>query len=217
MKAALISDTHGMLPDPKKFEKVDFILHAGDIGPDWYKGTRGIFPWYKDEFSEWARAIGKPIHMTWGNHDFIGERADHSIWEELLPENVHIHVDEQVEIEGKKVWFSPWSPTFGNWAWMCSENDLTTKYINIPADTQIIVSHSPPHMYGDFTCYDKLHVGSGELLMIMKNLPNLKLVVCGHIHEARGIYKDDKVEIRNVSLVNEIYDMIHEPDIIDWD
>ena len=53
--------------------------------------------------------------------------------------------------------------------------------------------------------------------MIMKNLPNLKLVVCGHIHEARGIYKDDKVEIRNVSLVNEIYDMIHEPDIIDWD
>ena len=133
MKAALISDTHGMLPDPKKFEKVDFILHAGDIGPDWYKGKRGIFPWYKDEFSEWARAIGKPIHMTWGNHDFIGERADHSIWEELLPENVHIHVDEQVEIEGKKVWFSPWSPTFGNWAWMCLENDLATKYINIPA------------------------------------------------------------------------------------
>jgi len=220
MKAALISDTHGMLPDPSKFEEADFIIHAGDIGPDRWKGNRAVFPWYQEEFAEWARAFyTKPIYLTWGNHDFIGERVQPDTIDEAMPDNVQFLVDKQIEIEGKKVWFSPWSNLFGNWAFMKGENDLKEKYFKeIPDDTQVIVSHGPPYGLGDKIYWDgrDQHVGSRSLLAFMDRSTQLELVICGHIHEARGLYKDEGIDVRNVSLVDEKYQPIFNPIIIDW-
>ena len=220
MKAALISDTHGMLPDPDKVKDVDFVIHAGDIGPDFFpaRPKKEIIRWYEGEFFRWCLDIGKPIYMTYGNHDFVGERIPQRIKESLAP-NVHIYVDEQVEIEGKKVWFSPWSNLFGDWAWMLDEDALRRKYFNnIPDDTQVIVSHGPPYGLGDKIFWDGVsqNVGSRSLLSFMDRLADLEMVVCGHIHEARGYYADGEVDVWNVSLVNEKYEQVHEPVVIDW-
>lgn len=218
MKAALISDTHGLLPDVSKFEGADFVLHAGDIGPDTWHGSRSVLPWYDDVFFEWARKLKIPIYATWGNHDFIGERLPLERF--AFPENLKILVDQATEIEGKLVHFSPWSNLFGNWSWMRTEAGLKDRYDSIDPLTNVIVSHGPPKGYGDKIFWDDewQHVGSVELGKKMTRLPKLELVVCGHIHMARGSYKFGNLPIlvENASVVDEAYRLVYDPVIIDW-
>lgn len=207
MKIACISDTHGVtLPDIP--DGVDVVLHAGDIGPD-----RKPLQWFLGPFKSWLQGLDKrgiKFFGTWGNHDFIGREQDFS---KILPGNTSILVDEAVILtdgEGKdvRVWFSPWSPTFGTWAWMQPEKTLESIYFDME-DVDIIVSHSPPKDYGD--CIGGENVGSPALLdMFYRN--TAKYLVCGHIHEARGLYDlgGDKIVI-NCSLVDETYDPHSEP------
>jgi Icc-related predicted phosphoesterase len=208
MKVALISDTHSMLPPAELFAGADAIIHAGDIGPD-----RGALPWFQGEFSAWAAKVGLPIYATWGNHDFIGGRHG---WD-FLPSNVCVFVDQQVSIFGVKVWFSPWSNLFGSWAWMRDEHGLAKRYAEIPADTQVIVSHGPPKNYGDKILWDGRvqNVGSVSLAERAAALPELGLIVCGHIHEAHGVYQMGAVRVLNVSYVDEFYRPRFNPTIID--
>lgn len=205
-----------MLPKVETLAGANLVLHAGDIGID-----RGAGAWMLTEFVAWAKAVTIPIYATWGNHDFIGERLPRATWE-LLPPNVHIHVDELVTIDGVgHVWFSPWSNLFGNWAFMRTEEGLAERYAQIPDSTNIIVSHGPPkgildENVGGISC------GSSALLLRMAELPDLQMVVCGHIHEARGTvdwcFTADHgiIEIHNVCLVNEFYQPVHDPVIIVW-
>jgi hypothetical protein len=119
------------------------------------------------------------------------------------------------------VWFSPWSNRYGDWAFMHSETMLAKKYMAIPETTEVIVTHGPPLDAGDLTA-DHRSTGSSSLRdKIVNGLPNLKLVITGHIHEARGAYfiaTNDlrTVRVLNVSHVNEWYEPVHEPVIIDW-
>ena len=60
----------------------------------------------------------------------------------------------------------------------------------------ILLSHAPPYRYLD-KIYSGKHIGSKFLLKaIKKNSP--KLVLCGHIHEAKGKTKIRKTEIYNL-------------------
>jgi len=216
MKLALMSDTHGMLSDPVSLGGAEAIIHAGDVGVD-----RKPEEWMFKEFYLWAMKVSIPIFMTWGNHDFIGQRASYGVWD-ALPDNVHILVDEAVEIGGKQFWFSPWSPTFFNWAFMKDENQLADIYAEIPEDTQILVSHTPPFGKGDRVYNDGAvsNVGSTTLLYRIEHLPALEMVVCGHIHGGRGTYKIKRdglsdVIVENVSLVNEAYKPVFTPVIME--
>jgi Icc-related predicted phosphoesterase len=51
----------------------------------------------------------------------------------------------------------------------------------------------------------ELHVGSRSLLKRIEQLPNLSLVVCGHIHEGAGIYQHGPVTIVNAALMSVDY------------
>lgn len=192
MKLALTSDTHGMLPP---IPEADVIVHAGDIGPD-----RGVRKWFLDEFYPWCREFGKPIYATWGNHDYTQGNMG-TILMEHAPSNLIYSVEQSAYIGGKKFWFSPWSPVFGDWAWMLLEPDLDTIYQRIPPDTQVIVSHSPPFGAGDLTIRGEA-VGSKALAARMAELGNLELVVCGHIHEDFGDHLLDGIMVMNVSSVD---------------
>jgi Icc-related predicted phosphoesterase len=155
--------------------------------------------------------------MTWGNHDFIGERLPQEAINELLPDTVRVLVDEAVEIGGTGFWFSPWSNLFGGWAFMETEADLRKRYAKIPEDTEILVSHGPPKGYGDRIYWDNRvqNVGSQSLLDRFVALPACKHLICGHIHEAMGEYhlprhRDDLPKaVWNVSQVNESYKPVY--------
>jgi len=214
MRVALTSDTHGYTATIPP--GIDAVLHAGDIGPDIQAA-----PWFRDTFYPWAAHVGVPIFATFGNHDFIGQHDHANLigeFEQLppgAPSNLRLVVDEQCDVLGVPVWFSPWSGRFFDWAFMADEAELKKKYLRIAADTQVIVTHGPPHGYGDLTI-DRVRAGSAALTARMSELTALRLVVTGHIHEAFGVYDAGGVLVYNVSMVDFGYHPAHEPIVIDW-
>lgn len=204
MKLALISDTHGFLPEIPP--GMDAVIHAGDIAVD-----QGFVPNYIDEIYPWAARLGIPVYATFGNHDFAGQEARIPPGQ---PDNLHFLVDKEQLIGGVKFWFSPWSNRFGNWAYMLNEEGLAAKYARIPDDVEIIVSHGPPKGFGDRTLSLE-HAGSRSLGHRAVELPNLRYIITGHIHEARGEYQMGRVKVLNVTVVNEWYEHVHAPIVLE--
>jgi Icc-related predicted phosphoesterase len=65
----------------------------------------------------------------------------------------------------------------------------------IPQDTDVLVTHGPPHGIGDKT-FDGRHVGCEELLLRVKQIKP-RVHVFGHVHESRG-----KFDIEDTMFVN---------------
>lgn len=207
MKFALISDTHGWLPPVELFVGADLVLHAGDIGPDY-----NVLDWIGLKWSPWVEALNDmciPVHATYGNHDFPTK------WGGYV--NEEIHLNELVSVGDQHIWFSPWSPRFGNWAWMLSEPELTEQYVRIPDHTTMIVSHSPMWRVGDSNI-DGMLCGSKALRVRVGKLPSVHTIVCGHIHEAHGVYtpniSNTVRSVLNVASVDERYQPRAQP--ITW-
>jgi Icc-related predicted phosphoesterase len=89
------------------------------------------------------------------------------------------------------------------------------KYEKIPASTQVIVAHGPPFRAGDRTSRGD-RAGSPALMDRILQLPELRLVVTGHIHEDWGAHAIGEVGVLNVSYVDEWYEPAHEPLMLDW-
>lgn len=199
IRLALISDTHGMLPDPKLLDGADYVLHAGDIGPD-----RGVGQWIPFAWQHWCDVIADEhdaeVLATLGNHDFPDKWGGAN--NIFVNQQLVLH-DEDTD-ESVNLWFSPWSPRFFDWAWMKTEEDLAVEYAKIPTDTDILISHTPPFGLCDNTLRGE-RVGSRALRQRLEELPNLKHVVCGHIHEGRGKATLDNIIIHNVACVDEYY------------
>jgi Icc-related predicted phosphoesterase len=196
MKLICISDLHGNLPD---LPSGDLIIIAGDICPDYDQ-----FKWYNTQFRQWALRQNAPIIATWGNHDFLGERG--------MPgyiDNVTMLVDDMVVVQDRKIYGTPWSVQFGNWAFMRDERVLLEKYRNVPNGLDVLISHTPPYGFLDKNV-DGEHCGS-QSLAYYTGPTDPKLLVCGHIHEARGI--DGSVV--NASIVDEHYRHVHEPIVVE--
>lgn len=210
MKIAFISDTHGQLPPAREFEGADLILHAGDIGPDY-----NVPKWQAQTYLPWLHTLRQtmniPFRATLGNHD----RGEY--WP-MDPE-LGVLVDDYVFERGLKIWFSPWSPKFGDWAWMRQEPELTEFYSQIPVNVDIVVSHTP--MFGALDKNaDGTLCGSKALRVRMREIARTRdisqrpMLVCGHIHEAKGYLDAEFADVYNVSCLDEFYQM--RPDPITW-
>ena len=120
-----------------------------------------------------------------------------------------------VELNGLKMWFSPWSNPFMKWAFMKAPVELAAIYARIPADVDIVVSHQPPFGYGDVPARiheptESGHLGSAELLAALDRIKP-KAVICGHFHSGRGLYRHGNTAIYNVAVVDERYQLTHGP------
>jgi len=194
MRLALLSDTHGFCPEIPP--GADAVIHAGDIAWD-----RRVIENYTDDIYPWAERVAVPIYATFGNHDFLARDGKIPTGQ---PTNLQFLIDQAQTINGVKFWFSPWSHLFGSWAYMLKEKGLAERYALIPDDTEIIVSHGPPKNFGD-EAMDGKRVGSVSLVERAMQLPKLKLIITGHIHEARGDYKMGRIRVMNVSYLDEYY------------
>jgi len=227
MRIVAVSDLHGYLPD---IPPCDLLIVAGDICPDhfgpffareqpelqaqWCRDV--IFPWLADAPA--ARSI-----LTWGNHDWCGMSAVEA--RRLVadaPAGATVLVDALLSVpdgtSAVSIWASPWSNQFMNWAFMKTPGELAEVYAAIPPGADIVVSHQPPHGFGD-RFVDVItgrieHLGSRELLATIERV-RPKMVVCGHIHDGHGRYIHAGVPIYNVSIVNEQYRRVYQPTVIE--
>lgn len=83
-----------------------------------------------------------------------------------------------------KVFGSPYSQSPGTWAFGYETDHAAALWAQIPPDTDILVTHTPPHSHCDQKP-DGTFVGCNVLREAMSRI-RPPLAVCGHVHEGRG-------------------------------
>lgn len=199
-----ISDTHNATPP---LPPGDVLVHAGDLT------AHGTF----DEVQAQLRWLSSQPHthkiVIAGNHDILIDEACDTKFPtrredsaakraELDWGGVRYLQDEAVTLElpvpclreqqvrRVKIYGCPLTPEFGQWAFQYPPiRDVWTG--RVPDDTDILVVHGPPALYGDCDGEKgpngKVKVkGDGYLLREIRRV-RPKMVVCGHIHGAYGL------------------------------
>lgn len=205
MKICAISDTHDQ-HRKITIPEADILLVAGDFTCH----REPILQKYTD-FYEWLKEQpAKHKIVVAGNHDTLFEKQND------LARKIFIGVtylqDSGVEIEGLKIWGSPVTPFFADWAFMEPDNMLKAHWDLIPNDTDILVTHGGPYGILDKTgdVYGNVSCGSKSLTVRLREL-NLKLHVFGHIHESYG---KEGVYV-NAAQCDEMNNLKNEPIIIE--
>lgn len=222
MKVIAISDQHARLPT---IPPCDLLIVAGDLCPDVIGGLsartdpRQQWHWFLNSWLPWR--YQQPVAdclVTWGNHDYCGPAHTYYSCVSRDGKRTIVVCDGLITVGGLRVYLTPWSNQFMTWAFMKEPTQLAEVYAAIPADVDILVSHQPPHGSGDGVRFLDLasrsegeqHLGSVELRdAILRVRP--KVVVCGHIHAGHGRHDCDGIPVYNVSLVNEQYQLVHQP------
>jgi Icc-related predicted phosphoesterase len=137
-----------------------------------------------------------------GNHDWFA--VDHPGLVRALPWTYL--QDSGVELEGLRIWGSPWTLPFRDWAFMMGEEGLAGMCALVPNDTEILLTHGPPFGLADKT-RDGVHAGSKSLAIRVGELPDLQLHVFGHVHEGGGMWGtyDERGMWANVAILTENY------------
>lgn len=185
MRILAVSDLHGHLPG--KIPECDLLLLGGDY-TDHQKG-------FIERFRRWLKDLPCKVIGIAGNHDFelLDEELARGLpWTYLF--------DSEASHEGIRIYGTPWTPKFYDWAFMKDEEDLKPTFQKIPEGINILLSHGPAFQRLDKTYYDE-SPGSKNLLDRIEQVAP-KVVICGHIHEARGAMEVGGTKYYNVSYVN---------------
>lgn len=216
MKISFISDTHDKhgriehdLPGG------DLIICAGDIS------SMGYYHEIKN-FCEWFEKLPytEKVFIA-GNHDFGFEDSPSRAEEVYSKYKVNYLQDDLFifgEYPGIKIYGSPWQPEFFDWAFNLPRNgeELQEKWDNIPADTDILITHGPPWGHLDVVKGKTENLGC-ELLRKRVDLIKPKIHVFGHIHSGYGYKFENDTHFINASVLNEQYMYKQSPVSITWE
>lgn len=207
MKICCTSDLHGYWP---AIPDCDLLILAGDYAPAW---KHNPVRFYREKMTAWLHSIrdrGIEIAGIAGNHELLFESHPH-----LIPKTAwHYLQDSGCEINGLKIWGTPWQPRFHDWAFNLDEPELAEKWALIPDDTDILIVHGPPRGFGDFSRYGQVHCGSPSLLEAVQRIKP-SLVVSGHIHSGNGVRMLGDTRIVNCSHVDDNYQPAWAPVVLE--
>jgi Icc-related predicted phosphoesterase len=207
LKFVAISDTHGK-HNNLQLPPGDVLLHAGDIsGQGNEVEVINFLNWFDKSDFKYKILIA-------GNHDFYFEREPTEQIIKILPQNIIYLNDSGTTINNIKIWGSPITPWFYNWAFNRHRGDEIKKHWDlIPAGTEILITHGPVHGILDNT--NSGHLAGCEDLLNQVNDIKPKVHICGHIHEAYGVIEKGKTKFINASVLNERYELVNEPIIFE--
>lgn len=213
MKIVCISDTHNCneqidVPDG------DILIHSGDATST---GTTEEIR----RFNRWFAGLShKHKIFIAGNHDWLFEREPVSARRLLDPSIIYLK-DSACEIDGLKIYGSPWQPRFYDWAFNLMRGaEIAEKWKLIPNDIDVLITHGPPHgildevprQWGiENTGCEELRKRVDEIAWFGK----LKLHVFGHIHCGYGRSEVNGIQYVNASSCDEQYNPTQPPIVID--
>lgn len=249
IKIGYISDTHGRhntwrtrfdlfsnrigMDLEKEWEELDLLIFCGDCSGRGYE-------WEIVDFMDWfSDQPAKEKVMISGNHDFFFDiefrsKNPRSSREESPEEqlsrilrnypDIHYLNDSSIELYGLKIWGSPITPWFHNWAFNRYRSQgkdyvaggIKQHWNKIPNDTDILVVHGPPRGKGDLIVNkfrrsgENPNVGCDDLMDAIKRVQP-KIVCFGHIHEGYGVIEEDNITYINASCLNEDYEPVNIP------
>ncbi|MEE9581171.1 MAG: metallophosphatase domain-containing protein [Nitrosomonadaceae bacterium] len=210
MKIVCISDTHCTPLAKLNLPEGDVLIHAGDAT---YRGTEAEIEQFNDELGLIKGRYTHGVLFTPGNHDWYFEKHYESsiVKKEAIITNGKCIIHDTIEIDGYKIFMSPYTPRFCDWAFNVDRGPgLAKLWDDIPKDTDVLVTHGPPKGVLDWAVRDGSHVGCENLLKITRALP-LKLHVFGHLHESYGEVTQGGTTFVNCSVLDEHYQLRNEP------
>ncbi len=223
MKLVIISDTHNKHKQlEKKIPDGDVLIHAGDMTG---RGLRHELESMNAFFKRMEQRFEKVIYCA-GNHDFMFQ-DNPLVAKEIMQYGTYLQ-DKALTFKGVKFYGSPWQPTFYNWAFNANRGyDIAQHWIKIPTNTDILITHCPPHGILDTVSsfvsdlhvrkqiggkYLIEHVGCRELMKVIEIIKP-KVHAFGHIHNSYGIQEKDGTIFVNGANCNEM-NMVEKPPIV---
>jgi Icc-related predicted phosphoesterase len=212
-KLCVISDTHGRHRD-LSIPECDILFHCGDIA------NIGEISIYED-FNEWVKSLiqVKDVVFTAGNHDTTIERSPNLIRQILNDPKIRLLINQGTVVQGLKIWGSPTTPMFFNWAFMKNPGeDIQKIWDKIPHGIAILMTHGPSYGYLSKNIRGE-ECGCPQLLRkVIEIQPKLHLF--GHIHSHGENHTPEKSIIKmkecnticiNASSLDEHYKLLKEP------
>lgn len=150
-----LSDTHSQHNKIKSLPPGDVLLHTGDFT---YHGKRNEV----ENFNDWLGKIAtiyKHRVVIAGNHEitfdiehenflkprFFGCQDDFKFQDikDILTNCTYLE-HQSTEIEGIKIFGTPYQPWFHDWGFNRSPQELEKLMNEIPEDSDIVLTHGPP-------------------------------------------------------------------------
>lgn len=200
MKIIITSDTHN---EHEKLDipKCDLFIHCGDSTK---KGSKKEI----EAFLKWVSNIkSKYKIIISGNHDDAFESKPHWV-KSIMPNNIIYLQDSSVELDGLKIYGSPAIPMRkikSSSVFKHSKEFMPEIWRQIPVDTDILITHTPPKGILDLSKKGDL-CGCNDLKNRLNDLNNLKLHCFGHIHESYGVKKIENTTFVNAAFLNGRYE-----------
>lgn len=211
MRIVAIADTHGLYRQMPEVPPGDVLVHAGDLTTfGQLSELPDFFDWFGAHPHRWKIVIA-------GNHDWAFERKPVEATR-LVPDGIVYLQDAGVTIEGVRFWGSPWQPFFNNWAFNLERGcaDLAAKWASIPDDVQVLITHGPPFGILDGAGWQVVQSVGCELLRDrLASLPDLRVHLFGHVHEAYGTTRQGRVQYVNASICTMSYAPTNLPIVVD--
>jgi len=195
MRLVFMADTH-LFHEDLRVPEGDVVIHAGDFC------RAGSFAELEVFAALWTALPHAHKVVVPGNHDWAFAR-DPARARALLPGS-HVLIDEGCVIDGATFYGSPWQPEFGGWAFNLPRGEpLREKWALIPAGLDVLVTHSPPHGFGDRLSHKPRALPDGRSgcvdLRARVAVVRPRLHVFGHIHEDGGAWEHEGTWISNVT------------------
>ena len=177
VKLVCLSDTHGRHAEVN-IPECDILLFAGDF-------SSSGRPHEVTSFLDWF-SVQPAKHLCYiaGNHD-LSYQNNPQFKLNMINAYPSLHYLESsgVVLCGLNIWGSPYSPVFGNWAFMLREKPIQEEWAKIPNNTDVLITHGPPLGILDTVSFTGDMAGCKSLAKRIDQLGSIKVSVFGHIHQ----------------------------------
>jgi len=182
-----ISDTHTYHDLLRVPDGIDMVIHSGDCSNprDPYNNepeVRNFIHWFK------SLPIKHKVYVA-GNHDTSIEKklVTKKDFEDY---NIHYLEDDLITLQGLLIYGNPYTPLFGNWAFMKDRVKLDRYWTKaMPGYVDILVTHGPPKGILDksYSREDVLEMCGDKSLLNKVLEVEPKYHLFGHIHNCQNI------------------------------